>query len=266
MLFVVPWEGLAVVGTSHSRTTCGPDDTHVTEDELAAFIGEVNEAFPAFRLTADDVTLVHRGVVPAAKGRRGDLALEGHTRLRDHARDGVEGALSLFGVKFTTGRGVAEEAIDAAVAKLGRHAPCRTADRPLPGAVEDPEALAADAASSGETMTDLACLDQLIVSYGSTYSRVLEISAAEPSLAAPVAAGVPVLGAQIAHAVRHEMAQTLVDAVVRRVPLGSARHPGAAVAASCAAIMARELGWSESRTREEVDALRRFYEPVRVAG
>ena len=264
MLFLVPWEGLAVAGTSHSRTTCGPDDTGVTEQELAGFIGELNEAFPAFRLTADDVTLVHRGVVPAARSRRGELGLEGHFRLRDHARDGIDGAMSLVGVKFTTGRGVAEAAVDVAVAKLGRRASCRTAGRPLPGAVEDPEALAAEAARADGATLDLACFDQLVISYGSDYPRVLQLTASEPSLASPVATHTPVLGAQIVHAVRDEMAQTLTDVVVRRVPLGATGHPGAEVVASCAALVARELGWDERRTQEEVEALRRFYEPVTV--
>ena len=35
MLFVVPWEGRAVAGTSHSQSTCGPDEAEVTAEELA---------------------------------------------------------------------------------------------------------------------------------------------------------------------------------------------------------------------------------------
>jgi glycerol-3-phosphate dehydrogenase len=58
------------------------------------------------------------------------------------------------------------------------------------------------------------------------------------------------------------MARTLVDVLVRRTNLGSAGFPGEAVAETCAAVMAAELGWTPARTAEELAAVRRFYEPV----
>ena len=41
-------------------------DTRVTSAEVAAFIDDANSAFPALGLTPARVSLVHRGVVPAA--------------------------------------------------------------------------------------------------------------------------------------------------------------------------------------------------------
>jgi glycerol-3-phosphate dehydrogenase len=60
-------------------------------------------------------------------------------------------------------------------------------------------------------------------------------------------------------AVRHEMALTLSDAVIRRTPLGALGHPGDAVAQCAAGIVGTELGWSDERRREELEALRAFY-------
>ena len=48
------------------------------EADVAAFIAELNQAFPSLDLTAADVTLVHRGVVPAAQHADGRVSLEGH--------------------------------------------------------------------------------------------------------------------------------------------------------------------------------------------
>lgn len=261
MLFIVPWEGHAVAGTSHSQATCGPDDSAVSLDELAWFIDQVNEAFPALGLRPEDVTLVHRGIVPAARSRHGELGLEGHFRITDHAAEGIEGAVSLVGVKFTTGRGVAAHAVDVVLGKLGRTASCRTGQTPLPGAADEIEALAADA---GRRMPDLdtMTLRQLAGTYGTLSGRVLDLACAEPALAAPIAPGVPVLKAQVAYAVREEMACTLADVVARRTPLGSARFPGTETARSCAETMARERGWDAARTSEELAALARFYLPV----
>src|SRR3982751_2273251 len=64
-LFLVPWRERALFGTWESDLPCDPDDTSVAERDVASFIAELNQAFPALDLTLADVTLVHRGVVPA---------------------------------------------------------------------------------------------------------------------------------------------------------------------------------------------------------
>jgi glycerol-3-phosphate dehydrogenase len=265
MLFVVPWQGRAVVGTSHSQRTCGPDDSGVSAEELVAFIDEVNQAFPAMRLTPDAVTLVHRGVVPAARNRRGELALEGHYRIRDHAHDGFAGAVSLVGVKYTTGRGVAAEAVDTVMRLLARRAPARTAETPLPGGDgPDVEALHEQLRREAPPTIDDGVARQLVETYGSEYRAILPLLAEMPVLARRVAPSVPVIRAQVVHAIRHEMACTLTDVVTRRVPLGAAAYPGREVAEGCAAVMAEELVWSQARVEQEEAALAAFYAPARA--
>ena len=68
------------------------------------------------------------------------------------------------------------------------------------------------------------------------------------------------IGAELVWAARHEMAVTLCDAVIRRTPLGALGYPGDQAAARAAALMGEERGWSETRTRDELETLRRFYE------
>jgi hypothetical protein len=57
----------------------------------------------------------------------------------------------------------------------------------------------------------------------------------------------------------------LSDAAVRRTPLGAVGFPGEAAAARAAEIVGAELGWSLDRKREEIEAFRRFYDPIRSA-
>ena len=263
MLFIVPWEGRAVAGTSHAPEPCGPDETRVSERELAWFIGQVNEAFPALRLTPDAVSLVHRGIVPAARSRKGEWGLEGHFRLRDHAADGAEGAVSLVAVKYTTGRGVAEAAVDLVTRKLGRRVPSRTAQVPLPGGeIADLDALQAMVRSDSAGLVDGEVAAQLALTYGSTYPALLRIVRDVPASAARLAPRLPVVAAQVLHAVRDEMALGLTDLVTRRIPLGAMGHPGPEPARACADLMAQELGWDAARVDRELQALREFYEPV----
>jgi len=101
---------------------------------VSSFIAEINETFPGFSLNATEVTLVHRGIVPAVKDARG-LSLLGHSKVLDHAADGITNLVSVVGVKYTTARAVAERVTDLVLAKLGRPAvPCRTAKTMLPTA------------------------------------------------------------------------------------------------------------------------------------
>jgi len=269
LLLAVPWRGRALIGTSHGNRTVPPEAAGVSVAELEAFVDEINDAFPALRLARDEVTLVHRGVVPAARARGGRLVLRPHPAVIDHGRRGVEGAVSVVGVKYTTARAVAERAIDLALAKLGRPAvPCTTAEAVLPGAgIPDRPALAAECdrlAPGGRA--DEALRERLLRCYGSACRAVLELTAERGLELAPLAPDVPVTAAEVVHAIQHEMACTLSDVVIRRTGLGAAGHPGEAAVEAIARVMVAELGWDAARLASEREALDRFYQPVFTGG
>ena len=67
------------------------------------------------------------------------------------------------------------------------------------------------------------------------------------------------LKAEVVHGVRMEMAQRLTDVVLRRSDLGTGAHPGAAVVAECARLMAGELGWDAARVERELAEVRAAY-------
>jgi len=131
---LLPWQGRMLVGTSESPNERQPEDLDARRTEVDTFLAEVNETFPALGLKAEEVTLVHRGVVPAGM-KNGHLSLLGHSRVIDHSDAGSPDLLSVIGVKYTTARVVAERAVDLIVKKLGR-APvrCRTNEALLPDA------------------------------------------------------------------------------------------------------------------------------------
>ena len=64
-----------------------------------------------------------------------NLSYGKRSRLVDHSKThGVENLLTMVGVRYTMARGVSENAVDLAFAKLGRNAPtCRTATTPVHG-------------------------------------------------------------------------------------------------------------------------------------
>jgi glycerol-3-phosphate dehydrogenase len=233
----------------------------VNEAEVGSFIDELNQAFPSLDLKMTDITLVHRGVVPAVAGADGTLGLEGNEQIRDHAADGLEGLVSVAGAKYTTARAVAERIVDRMFTALQRAvAPCRTAVDPLPGGnIGDVASTIAEARQEYDGMLPSDTLPHLIAAYGSRYRDVLAVAANTPEWRTRISERSPVIGAELVWAVRHEMALTLGDAVIRRTSLGAMGDPGEPATTRAANIVGGELGWSEEKKRSEVEALRRFY-------
>ena len=133
---MLPWQGRTVVGTSESPSPRSPDEQDATPGEVDAFLSEVNETFPGLGLLADEITLVHRGIVPADI-KNGTSTLLDRPRILEHP-DASRKLISVVGVKYTTARSVAERVVDLILKTLGR-APvrCRTAEILLPDASMD---------------------------------------------------------------------------------------------------------------------------------
>ena len=257
LLFAVPVQGRLSIGTWHGPRPCGADAWLVTGEELDAFLADVNQAFPSLHLGLDDIALVHRGVVPA-RVRGGRVQLADSPVLREHRHDGVDGAITLMGVKYTTARALAEQAVTLVTAQLGRHAPPQTASRPLPGF--NPTGVAPPVGGF-----DDECWGHLQRCYGDQAPRVAGLATANPMLAERLTPRLPVTGVQVVEAIRNEMALSLEDVVLRRTGLGSAGYPGDEAIVRVEAIARDELGWNSARVRDEVQGLKEFYLPVHVA-
>jgi glycerol-3-phosphate dehydrogenase len=257
-LFLVPWRRRALFGTWESSRACDLGDTAVDPGEVGAFIGELNEAFPALDLTIDDVTLVHRGVVPAVV-HNGRVTLEGHEQVRDHAVQGVQGLVTVAGVKYTTARAAAERVTDLVLTKLQRAAaPSRTSATSLPGgSLRDVMLAVAEARREHDAGLPSDTIPHLVAAYGSRYRELLELAAGQTLWRARVADDSPVIGAELVWAVRKEMAVTLADAVIRRTPLGALGCPDDAALTRAAAIVGDELQWSDERRKQEIAAVSR---------
>lgn len=256
--FLVPYRSQALFGTWESTAPATSADGGVKGDEVDRFIGELNLAFPSLDLTREDVTLVHRGIVPAATGRNGELALEGHEQIQEAA----PGLMNVVGTKYTTARAVAEKVTTRVLAHL-KMAPvaCRTALVPLPaGNLKNVPGAMTDARERYDELVPSDTIPHIVAAYGSRYSDVLDLVRQSPDLGIRMSETSPVIGAELAWAARHEMVVTLADAVLRRTPLGSMGHPGNEAIARAAGIVGRELGWADDRIRSEAAAFARFYD------
>jgi glycerol-3-phosphate dehydrogenase len=227
---------------------------------VESFLSDLNGAFPRLQATRADVRLVHHGLTPAlVHRRRADLLPE--PQVLRHSMQGRPGVLSLVGVKYTTARRAAQEAIDIVVGELGKAArrPCRTGSVVLPHAdIADAEGRLTEVARELGIGLDRNTLDHLAGWYGTEAPLVVRHAAAAAMLD-PLGENTRVLAGEIAYAVDAAGAVRLSDAVLRRTSLGSAGHPGAHALHRSADIMGAKLGWSASRRADELAAVEAMY-------
>lgn len=267
MLTLTPWRGRALVGTFQSDVLKRPTDLAVRTEEVDRAVADANVAFPALRLTRADITLVHRGIVPATQSRGRAARLMPSWQILDHRRDGIEGALTVIGVKYTTARAVGVSAAVAAAKILGSAAagsvnrPGNDSTNVLPGAgISDHEALAIEAARAARLELAAPIIRHLIEVYGDRCVPIIRFMAEKTAWRMPLAPGQFAVGAEVIYAIREEMAATLADVVVRRTELGEMGYPGDHIVESAAALAAEELGWDADRRNREIAAVRSFYQ------
>ena len=257
-MFIVPWREFTLIGVWHKLFSDHPDETIVEDDEIAGWIDEINDCYPSLRLTREDVLYKNCGLVPFGDGTVGtsELSFGKESRYIDHRKHhGVDGLVTLIGIRFTTARGDAAVALDMLLGQMP-NAPARAQTDRTPlsgGAIEDFEAFRAAAWRSRPEGIGEATLDGLVRNHGAAYVDVLAAAGADATDAERVE-GTDTLMAEVTHAVGDEMAVKLDDVVLRRTDLGSGCHPGTAALLAVAERMRALLGWRESRLQDEIAA------------
>jgi glycerol-3-phosphate dehydrogenase len=263
LLFVAPWRDYSIVGTLHGHFVGNPDEFEPGEEDIQYLIDEANSAYPAFKLRREDICFVHRGLLPAQTGNRnGSVKLIREGQVYDHAQtDGVQGLITMVGVKYTSARKVAEMAVDRVFRLLGRTLPACVTDQVLlvdapPGRFDE---YLSQAIRQAPPYLEARLVEHLVRSYGTEYPG-LESLIQKPSSNAYLSAQSPeVIAAQVQYAARNEMAHRLADVVLRRTALGSAGPPDKSVLLSSARALAQELGWDDAAVEKEIIQVRAVY-------
>ena len=265
LLFISPWRGCSIVGTSHEPFVREVDDAAPRRAEVERFLAQINVVFPKTRLALSDVRLVHRGLLPAANGGpydQGDVALLKTSTVADHRTDGMEGLISVLGVRYTTARDTATHAIDTVFQVLGKPAPrSRTAETALVGGdIPDVDAFVGEAERADVPGVEAPSLRRIALSYGTGYVDVLRSLGDRPGESHALGEACAVTRGEVRRAVREEMAVRLSDVVLRRTEAGSAGHPGRDALRAAADLMAAELDWPHTRVEEEIAKVETTYE------
>ncbi|MFI0407581.1 glycerol-3-phosphate dehydrogenase/oxidase [Actinomadura sp. 3N508] len=202
-----------------------PDVPEPTDGEIGFLLDVLGSAL--------DVPVRRADLIGAFAGLR-PLLDAGHGKAttdisRRHAvltsRDGV---ITIVGGKLTTYRRMAQDAVDAALRIRGLDAgPSRTARLPLAGA------------AARDRLDALDAPRRLVQRYGVEAPLVAALAADDPALLEPVVPGLPVLGVELAWAVRHEGALTAGDLLDRRTRIGLVASDRAAARPAAEALLPR---------------------------
>ena len=248
-IFVLPWLGRTLVGTTDNDYEGSLDHIPAGEDDVAYLLEAVN-AFFGTELGAADLTGAYAGVRPLIA--TGDPKKSVDISRRAELYETSSGLVTITGGKLTTWRRMAKMAVDRIVEREGREAPCRTHEIPI-GLPEDAESLPDVPGVDHDTRAHLAAR------YGHAARDVLSLVVDAPQLAQRVSPELPDIAAEAAFAAAHEQARSIGDVLLRRTRLGllDARRlsaPGAEGAALIAAAMAGELGWNNAEQERELHA------------
>lgn len=262
-VFLTPWRDYTLCGVWHRVWAQHPDDVRITPDELERFIDEVNAAMPGLDLKTSDVTMWNAGLVPFGDNDEGasDLRYGKRSHVIDHGQaHGLGNLVSLIGVRYTMARADAGRAIDLVCSKIDpRLGRSRTDRTPLQGAgFERFDALVAAVARTVGDDASREVATALAHNYGTEYRSVLELGA-DPEIGRGCLPGSTTFRAEIAYAVREEMAFHLSDIVFRRTDLATGGHPGPKALQEAATLAARELGWDERTRREQIALVERRF-------
>lgn len=236
LFFVTPWKDVSVIGTTHFPYDGDPGDYRVTDDEIDEFVEEVSAAYPPAELSRQDIYYVYSGLTPAdPDALSGEVGRSKRAAIIDHSQSSdLAGLITVIGVKFTTGRLVAERVVTLIQQKL-KQAPNPLVSRttPLPGA----RGYILGGSCANPNNADDRRFGDLLGRYGSQLPKRLQ--------GAPVGFD-DAFGACVEHAVRNEMAMTLNDVLLRRSDLVERGLLTEKLLIRAANVVAKELGWDNA--------------------
>jgi glycerol-3-phosphate dehydrogenase len=236
VLFVIPWHGHAVAGTTDTPVDEPSLEPRAFEEEIE-FVLETASRYFTRPPSRADVLAVYVGLRPLVKAGG---ASEGKTSAlsRDHViHVDPSGLLTITGGKWTTYRHMAEDCVDHAIT-LGHldDAACPTRNLRIHGYLAEPD----------------ASLPEHLSVYGSDAAAIAAL-AKEPGLAAQLHPELPYIAAEAVWAARNEMARTVEDALARRTrALFLNAQAACKMAEPVARLLAAELNRGDDWIAEEV--------------
>lgn len=258
---VVPWGDCSLLGTTDTDFQGDPATVRPDRNDTVYLLHAANRVLRS-PLRFDDVAGSWAGLRALAL-RPGEPARNpsAHTReYRFHQDQWATNFVSICGGKLTTHRALGEKLLDLLVARLGARpgvSPRPTRQAPLPGANTGPfDAFVKSAVEEAVRVFRISpsVAERIVRTYGSRWRLVLEPLRSQKSLSELLPGSPALLAAEVDFAIRHEMALSVEDFLLRRSGLSWRARGLREAAPAVAAIFAARFGWSSERRQDDLEA------------
>lgn len=252
MLFILPWHGYSLVGTTEAAVPGGLDRLAATEQEVGYLLEAVNHSLPGSHLDGADVIGTFAGARPLLAHSGPSTAAS-----REHQIEvDRQGLVSVLGGKFTTYRAMVQQVVDRLARQQGwRIDRCLTGDVSL---VESPQPIGVAHWRDLVHAIDADTLARLLTRYGTGALRILRMIEAEPALAQRACPHHEVVLAELAYGITDEAACTLTDLLARRTAIAWSSCQGLDLVSVAADLLRRYGGVSADAVDAQVEAYQQF--------
>ena len=173
-LFVIPWRGKTIIGTTDTVYNGSPDEFKVTGEDIQNLIQEINE-YLNFKIETRDVYYYYGGMRPLVDDSTDSSNTYNVSRkneISDHKLSGRPGFITALGGKYTTSRMLAEKAVDEVCDILGKGKICLTkSTKPDSGMYSDIPTLIRDLKNQNPWISEEKAFN-LVTKYGSTAKEI----------------------------------------------------------------------------------------------
>ena len=243
---VFPYLGRVLAGSTDLRVDKA-GRTACSDEERDYILGAIQSLFPEIPVRPEQIVYSYSGIRPLPVS---DADFTGRIP-RGHSMRRLRGAvpqIGMIGGKWTTYRAFAEDTVDMVLADLGVPRQASTRDLPIGGGA----GFASDLPSrlSRSRGLEPARAEHLVDLYGAQADRVAAFCEDFPDVPLP---GVLLSEAEVVRFIREEQALHLGDVLQRRTPIAIRGELSPELVTATAAVMARELGWSDERRSGEID-------------
>ncbi len=257
IFLMMPWGGHSLLGTTDTDFEGDPSNARPDPAETAYLLNAANRVLRA-PLAADQVVgsfaglralVIEPGRSPSANTRE----------YRFHQDPWASNFISICGGKLTTARALGERLVDRIISKL-RLLPSRAGhpsrEALLAGGHTGPFerfVAASTERAAAEFHLPRTVAERIVRTYGSRWPQVLEPLRADKRWAEPLPGTPTLLAAEVEFAIRHEMAVTLEDFLLRRSGLNWAACTLRGAAPAVAQIFSEHFGWNAERQSAALD-------------
>ncbi|MGD8814032.1 MAG: FAD-dependent oxidoreductase, partial [Anaerolineales bacterium] len=244
-VFAFPWQGVIVVGTTDVDCD-GPlgRNPRITPYEVEYLMAFLQKAFPSLDLTLSDVQCTFSGVRSVVDTGKTDPSKES----REHVLWRENGLLTVTGGKLTTFRLMAQAALRVVRKRLPGHPRLHARQRVLDSTQRPP----------APAVVDPSMMLRLVGRYGSDAYGLLSSAQDHELKTIP---GSQSMWAELRWAARNEGIIHLDDLLLRRLRLGLQQPEGGVTDTdSIRRIVQEELGWSDDRWDQELEAYKHLWQ------